>query len=166
MWWISRARQGHFANHEGNRRLIEGLHSYLKTIGHVESIRLRPWTWWTAWKEKRRHQELEGPSVAPFPNDRLPFGNVCLCRVGPCPAWIRPTTSTVFGIRVGSYLNLLRLPEPQQSLAVEFGAAWKACPLPALRSINIAETFGPDWVVPNRLHPEINRFYERAYEMA
>ncbi len=109
--------------------------------------------------------EVPEPHHAP-PTDELfslqPLPARCLRKVHSCPALVHPETGVIFGLRVGTYLCLLRLPERDRGKALAEAAAWPRSPLASLRDCDVAARFGDDWVVPNEASPAIGKYYLAA----
>ena len=72
----------------------------------------------------------------------------------------------LFGLRIGTYLCLLRLPEDVRTGAQAENAVWPRSPLPAMKALDIAARFGIDWVIPNSASPNIGRCYLAAFNCA
>lgn len=155
-----------FRENAVNAKVLDGIRKFLKLPDHESSCRLRRWTWWANWHDGRTFGQLNAPGAELFPVLQKPLPLPCLYQVGPCPALVHPLTGVVFGLRVGSYLGLLRLPETARQKALAENAAWPRSPLPALREHDLAELFGPEWVVANQLHPSIRDYYVAAFEDA
>ncbi len=124
-------------------------------------------------KLKQTLGQLHGPQEEIFPlfrwlGERLaePLPLACLYKLRDCPVLIHPLTWTVFAIRIGTYLCLLRLPDAVRSKAIAEGAVWTRFPTAPLKEIDLADRFGEEWVVPNTLHPGIKAFYVQAMQHA
>jgi len=153
-----------FAAHPANAAVLAGLPAFVDLAGDA-SIRPRPMTA----ADRRRLQatlgqlEVSGPIYPLLPQAELA---ACVCLVGPSPALVHPGTGVLFGLRLGAYLPLLRLPDGVREEALRENAAWERCPLPALRDRDLSGSLGPEWVVPNVLHPAIDRYYRAALDHA
>lgn len=155
----------HFAAHPANARVLAGLPAFADLTGGDASAQLRPLTA----ADRRQLQatlgqlEAAGPIYPLLPHAELA---ACVRLVGSSPALVHPQTGVLFGLRLGAYLPLLRLPDGVREEALRENAAWVRCPLPALRDRDLAGPLGPEWVVPNVLHPAIDRYYRTALDHA
>ena len=131
----------------------------------VESpLSIRRWTWWDDRHDRRTYGQLSCPGEERFPVLADPLPVPAVYRIGPCPALIHPGTGVIFGLRLGTSLPLLRLPEQPRLQAISIDAVWARSPLPAQRDIAVEEIFGAEWGIPNGLHKEIRNFCLAAYE--
>lgn len=166
MFWLGYKLRRRFEAHVSNSDMLRGVRAFLKLPADTTACRLERWTRSDAKQERKTVAPLYAPADERFPILRASLPLRCLCRVGSCPALVHPRTGVLFGIRITPYLCLLRLPDAARNEALHCGAAWSRNPLPALRDIDLAATFGPDWVVPNTLHSSFRCFYLAAFEFA
>jgi hypothetical protein len=152
-------------NHPANARVLTAIQAFNEEHSIEATALLSALT-----RADVRHIEstigqLEAPGTVLFPllGDKLPEG--CGCKVLSWPALVHPRTGVLFGIRLGTYLCLLRLAEPARQEALAAGAVWLRNPVPALAHFDPAQ-LGEGWVVPNRMHEAIDRYYREAYEQA
>src|SRR5262249_51654859 len=78
----------------------------------------------------------------------------CAWLIDHCPAVVHPETGVIFGVRVGTYLSLLRLSGKARAAALAAGAAWTKFPIPGpVGDVDLTALFGEEWVIPNLAHP-------------
>ncbi len=97
---------------------------------------------------------------------KQPLPADCLYQVETCPTLVHPTTGVVFGMRIGTYLCLLRLSDEARERALADGAVWIKHPLLDKLKVDLASLLGPEWTMPNSAHPQIAEYYGSAFAAA
>lgn len=170
VWWRRccdvelRALQARCFAHPANAKSLAGLHLLLAEWKLDSAPSFEAFTAGDVRRMKRTIGQLYAPTDELFPLLRTPLPGRCLWKIDGCPVLVHPATGVIFGLRVGTYLCLLRLPEHEQALAE--GAVWPRPPLPPLKDCDIAARFGTEWVVPNEASPAMRACCLAACEAA
>ena len=151
------------ASAPSNEPLLRGMAEYLKWADELPSI--KPLSTATRRHFNQSIRQLYSPDDELFPLLRQPLAGASEYEIGSHAALVHQVTGVVFAIRVGTYLCMLRLPAEARTEALRAGAAWAQSPLPTMK-VDIAGTFGDEWVIPNQLSPRIGEFYSAACEAA
>lgn len=171
--WLFRRRKGvspvsfeRVSRHPKNVRPLQGLQQLesLWQLSSRDAVRAV-----TAADERRLRKtvgQLSAPTDPLFPLTADPLLRPCLGWVSSSLAWVHPDTGIVFGLRIGTYLCLLRLPGPIRQQALAGSDAWERNPLPNLRGLDFAALFGPEWVVPNPLSARFAELCRAAHDAA
>lgn len=109
-WFLPAGLAERVAAHSLNQQPLQGIRTVLK-LSQQARLAVRRWTGWDDRHDRHTHGQLRHPSEERFPILTKPLPLPCLFRIGPCPALIHPQTGLIFGLRIGDYLSLLRLPE-------------------------------------------------------
>lgn len=151
------------ASAPANESLLRGMAEYLKWADEQPTI--KPLSAATRRHFQQSIRQLYSPDDELFPLLKQPLAGASEYEIGSHAALVHQVTGVVFAIRVGSYLCLLRLPAEARADALRSGVAWAQSPLPTMK-VDIAATFGDEWVIPNPMSPQITAFYRAAWEAA
>jgi hypothetical protein len=155
-----------FRTHPANEKVLAGIRTLLKEWKMPVGADLAALMPSDVAQLGKTIGQLDAPGGELFPLLKKPLPVACQYKVYSAPALVHPETAVLFGIRLGAYFPLLRLPESARKEALADGAVWAVNPLPAMKKYDLAELFGAEWVIPNVLHKAIEQYYQASFESA